>query len=85
MEYGVRECCMPGTTMTARSKTYSNLVTHLSIIGHIPEADVATQRDPVPGGGRDGAGQHAAQGQGWRGDCGACLCPGHYPLSLLQQ
>ena len=76
---------MPGTTMTARNKTQSNLFTHLSIIGHIPEADVASQRDPVPGRRRDGAGQHAAEGQGWRAHSGACLGPGHYPLSLLQQ
>ena len=57
----------------------------LSSLGRIPEAHVGAQCDQVPGRRRDGVGQHAAQGQGWRDQSGACLSPGHHSLSSLQR
>ena len=76
---------MQAITTIDLSKTQSDLTLHLSIIGNIPEADVSSQPDPVPGRGRGGVGQHAAKGQGWRAQSGACIGPGRYSLSLLQQ
>ena len=55
------------------------------IIGNFCEADAGAQPVSVPGGRRDGGGQHGAQGPGWCADCGASLRSCHHSLSLLQQ